>query len=157
MTSSGSLPSLLMMENLTTSVSPWYQHLLRILRFYLLSSTNIDFIISIFSMLTSMALRMGLSSMMDRTLDLLFSKGLRLSQLNCKTFQFWSKIINFLYQDWLYLGQSHGIHWSSDGRHWWGGCWWAHILIYIEYIWKYFYNYIRNWLQTNQGVQVPGW
>ena len=44
---------------------------------------------SIFSMLISMALRMDLSSMMDRTLDLLFSKGLRLYQLNCKNFQFW--------------------------------------------------------------------
>ena len=158
MISSGSLLSLLMMESLTTSVLPWYQHLQIISRFWFETVIfNIDFVINIFSMHIFTALRTGLLITMDRTLDPAFFKVLRLSQLNCKTVLIltnWSKIIIFIRTDYVWakaMGFTGAQLADSDG---------VDVGEMIYWNIKNYYNWniiSRNWLQANPGVQVPRW
>ena len=148
-----------MMESLTTSVLPWYQHLQMILRFWFESVIfSIDFVINIFSMHIFTALRTGLLITMDRTLDLLSWVVLRLSQLNCKTVLIltnWSKIIIFIRTDYVWaraMGFTGAQMADSDGVDV------GEMILNILNSGKMeIIILFRNWLQANPGVQVPGW
>ena len=93
-----------------------------------------------------------------RTLDLGFLKVPRLSQLNCKTCQFWSTDSRLISLSGL---TTYGPKpWGSLELSWLTVMGWMLVRWHIEILKTMYFNWniiSRNWLQANPGVQVPGW